>query len=58
MLIRKFSERTCIYNEQMMHAVNRLDLACVNVETASTLNELSSMYIELIRKQIVERESV
>lgn len=43
MLVDKFLERNGLYNERIIDAVNRLGLISLNVEGASTVNELMSM---------------
>lgn len=52
MMVQKFLGRTLVYNEQMMEAVNRLGLVSINVESASSLDELSNRCLELLRKQL------
>ena len=47
-MIQKFLERTQLYNERMMDAVNRLGLVSMDVEAISSLEELSDKYLELI----------
>ncbi len=51
LMIQRFLERTQLYNEQMMAAVNRLGLVSINVEATSSLDELSDMCLELLRRQ-------
>ena len=53
-MIQKFLQRTIRYNEQMMEAVNRLGLVSINVEAASSVDELADMCLQLLR---VERRS-
>lgn len=45
-MIRKFLERTLRYNEQMMKAVNLLGLRSLNVESTSSLDDLSNQCLE------------
>ena len=52
MMIQKFLERAQRYNERMMEAVNRLGLASINVEAVSSLEELSDVCLELLRKPV------
>ncbi len=47
-MIQKFLGRSLRYNERMMDAVNRLGLVSMDVEAASSLDELSDMCLELI----------
>ena len=47
-MIRKFLERTQLYNERMTEAVNRLGLVSMEVEATSSPEELSDKYLELI----------
>ena len=47
-MIQKFLGRSLRYNEQMTDAVNRLGLVSMDVEAASSLDELSGMCLELI----------
>ena len=47
-MIQKFLERTQLYNERMMEAVNRLGLVSMEVEPTSSLEELSDRYLDLI----------
>jgi 2-phosphoglycerate kinase len=50
-MIQKFLERTHLYNNQMMDAIKRLGLVSINVETTTSLNELSDICLEaLIQK--------
>lgn len=48
LLIRKFLERTHLYNTRMMEAVKRLGLVSLNVETTPSLEKLSAKCLELI----------
>jgi len=49
-MIQKFLERTLRYNELMMGAISRLGLVSVNVESISSLDELSNLCLELLKK--------
>jgi hypothetical protein len=49
-MIQKFLERTPRYNALMMGAINRLGLVSVNVESLSSLDELSNFFLELLEK--------
>ena len=49
-MIQKFLERTLLYNERMMDAVGQLGLVSMNVEAASSLDELCDAFLELLRK--------
>jgi hypothetical protein len=49
-MIHKFLERTLRYNELMMGAINRLGLVSVNVESLSSLDELSNLCLALLEK--------
>jgi 2-phosphoglycerate kinase len=50
-MIDKFLERTYLYNERMMDAVNRLGLVSMDVENASTLDELTDKCLAVLKKQ-------
>lgn len=43
MLVDKFLERNCLYNDRIIDAVNRLGLMSLDVENASTVDELMCM---------------
>lgn len=43
MLVDKFLERNCLYNDRIIDAVNRLGLVSLDVEDASTADELMSL---------------
>jgi hypothetical protein len=43
MLVDKFLERNYLYNERIIDAVNRLGLMSLNIESASTVDELMNM---------------
>jgi 2-phosphoglycerate kinase len=43
MLVDKFWERNCLYNDRIIDAVNRLGLVSLNVENVSTADELMSL---------------
>ena len=47
-MIQNFLDRTLIYKERMMDAVNRLGLASMEVEATSSLEDLSGELLELI----------
>ena len=47
MMIQKFLERTLRYNQLMMEAVNRLGLISVNVESKSSIDDLSTLCLQL-----------
>lgn len=49
LMVQKFVERTLIYNEKMMEAVNRLGLVHINVEATSSLDELTRRCLEILR---------
>jgi hypothetical protein len=51
MMIQKFLERTYRYNEQMMDAIKRLGLVSINVESVSSLNELSHICLEALNQK-------
>jgi 2-phosphoglycerate kinase len=42
MLVDKFWERNCLYNDRIIDAVNRLGLVSLDVENASSVDELMS----------------
>ena len=50
-MVDKFLGRTKIYNERMMDAVNRLGLASLNVEEATTLDELAVLCLDALQRQ-------
>lgn len=52
MMIQKFLDRTLGYNERMMAAVNRLGLNSINVETSSSLDELSDTILKLRKEPL------
>ena len=52
-MIQKFLGRTHLFNEHMMDAVNRLGLLSIDVETTSSLNELSDTCLALLRKRLL-----
>lgn len=43
MLVDKFWERNCLYNDRIIDTVNRLGLVTLNVEEASTADELMNL---------------
>ena len=43
MLIDKFFERNCLYNDRIIDTVNRLRLVSLDVEDSSTADELMSL---------------
>ena len=47
-MIDKFLERTWLYNDRMMATVKRLGLVSMDVENASSVNELTSTIIKAI----------
>lgn len=47
-MIQKFLERTQLYNERMMDAVNRLGLVSMGVDSTSSPDKLSDKYLELV----------
>jgi len=49
-MISKFLKRTLVYNERMMDVVNRLGLLSIDLETASSLDELADMCMNLLRR--------
>ena len=49
-MIQKFLGRTLLYNKRMMDAVERLGLLSMDVEAASSLDELCDAFLELLRK--------
>ena len=49
-MIQKFLARTHLYNKRMMDAVERLGLLSLDVEAASSLDELCDAFTELLRK--------
>jgi len=49
-MIQKFLERTYLYNERMMVAVNRLGLLSMDVEETSSLEELTDKCLTLLWK--------
>lgn len=49
-MIRKFLDRSIRYNEQMMDAVRRLGLVSVDIETASSPEQLSDICLDLLCK--------
>jgi 2-phosphoglycerate kinase len=49
-MIRKFLGRTQLFNKHMMDAIDRLGLLSIDVETVSSLDELSDTCLELLRK--------
>jgi len=52
-IIRKFLERTLVYNIRMMNAVNRLGLISLDPDGTSSLDELSDKCLDLLRKQYI-----
>ncbi len=52
LMIQKFLERTLRYDKKMMEPINRLGLVSVNVESTSSLDELASVCLNLLRKQL------
>jgi 2-phosphoglycerate kinase len=50
-MIQKFLERTHLYNEQMMDAIKRLGLVSINVETTTSLSELSDICLEVLSQK-------
>ena len=50
-MIQKFLERTQLYNERMMEAVDRPGLVCMDVEATSSLEELSDRYLKLVDRK-------
>ena len=50
-MIDKFLVRTRLYNAQMMAAVNRLGLVSIDVEKASSIDELASVCLSALRDQ-------
>ncbi len=50
MLMDKFLERNCLYNQRIMDAVNRLGLVSLDVENASTTDELVSICLSALAK--------
>ena len=44
-IIRKFTERTLLYNQQMMEILHRLELPSLNVEDDSLLEELTKNWV-------------
>lgn len=50
-MVEKFLARTLRYNQRMLEVVNRLGLANLNVESASSLEELSHRSLEMLQKQ-------
>jgi 2-phosphoglycerate kinase len=51
-IIQKFLGRTLSYNRQMMEAIVRLGLVSVNVESASSLDELTHLCLNFLKLQI------
>jgi 2-phosphoglycerate kinase len=51
-MIQNFLARTLRYNEEMMRSVNELGLASINVESASSLDDLSNKCLKLLRCQL------
>jgi len=49
-MVAKFLERTHLYNERMMEAVNRLGLVSMDIESTSSLDELCDTCLELLGK--------
>ncbi|KYC39765.1 2-phosphoglycerate kinase [Scytonema hofmannii PCC 7110] len=47
-LIQKFLDRTLFYNKHMRKEVERLGFMCIDVESVSTVDELSKKCMELI----------
>jgi 2-phosphoglycerate kinase len=50
MLVDKFLQRNCLYNDRIVDAIARLGLVSLNVEDASTLEELMSMCLSVFAK--------
>lgn len=50
MLVDKFLQRNCLYNDRIMDAVAQLGLVSLNVEDASTTEELMSMCLSVMAK--------
>jgi len=50
-MIDKFLVRTHLYNERMMDTINRLGLVSIDVEKASSMDELTSMCLSTFRNQ-------
>jgi 2-phosphoglycerate kinase len=48
MLVDKFVERNCLYNDRIIDAVSRLGLVSVNVEDTSTPDELMNLCLSII----------
>jgi len=49
-MVAKFLQRTHLYNERMMEAVNRLGLVSMDIESTSSLDELCDTCLELLGK--------
>ena len=50
-MIDKFLERTYLYNERTMDAVEQLGLASIDVEKTSNADELADMCLSVLEKQ-------
>lgn len=50
-LIDKFLARTQLYNERMMADVKRLDLVSIDVEKASSINDLAEICLTALKNQ-------
>jgi len=50
-MIDKFLERTWLYNDRMMATVKRLGLVSMDVENASSVDELMGMCVSVLRRQ-------
>ena len=52
-LIQKFLDRTLLYNKRMINLIEHLGFICIDVESTSTLEELTNKCIELISKNLI-----
>jgi 2-phosphoglycerate kinase len=48
MLIDKFWERNCLYNDRLIDTVDRLGFVSLNVSTVATPSELMCQYLSLV----------
>jgi 2-phosphoglycerate kinase len=58
MLVDKFVERNCLYNDRIIDAVSRLGLVSVNIEDTSTPDELMNLCLSILPDRLQQGKGV